>query len=149
MKIELIRQISALALLSMAGFEDVRKKSVHMAVPLVAALAGIFLLICGAALHPTEPGNLQVNVNENIWPLLLGAFYSMLPGTFMLLASLLFRGQVGSGDGAVLLALGLVGGFETTLTSFLYGLFLSGLVALFLLAKRKPKNRFPLTVKFK
>ena len=135
MTIETVRQLLGIALLLAAAFEDVKKKSVHVAVPAVGGAAGIGLSIAGSLVNSGSLAN-----DGSLWKILLQIFLSALPGAFLLLCCLLFRGQIGSGDGAVLLGLGLICGWQMALGAFVHGLVYTGLFALVLLAKRMPKD---------
>ena len=141
MTIETVRQLLGIALLLAAAFEDVKKKSVHVAVPAVGGAAGIGLSIAGSLVNSGSLANAGGLANAgSLWKILLQIFLSALPGAFLLLCCLLFRGQIGSGDGAVLLGLGLICGWQTALGAFVHGLVYTGLFALVLLAKRMPKD---------
>lgn len=70
---------------------------------------------------------------------------SLLPGLFLLLAGRLSRWQIGAGDGAVILIMGLWLGFEKTIVVLTMGLFLCSIFCggLVLLKKAGRKTEIP------
>ncbi|MCH5270579.1 MAG: prepilin peptidase [Lachnospiraceae bacterium] len=68
---------------------------------------------------------------------MMAAFLSVLPGVGLLLLSLLTEKKVGSGDGLILILLGLFEGVERAVPVFCLGLFLQSLLAVGLLIFKK------------
>lgn len=68
---------------------------------------------------------------------MLAALLSVLPGAGLLLLSLLTEKKVGSGDGLILILLGLFEGVERAVPVFCLGLFLQSLLAVGLLIFKK------------
>lgn len=122
MTVDAIRQLVALLFLGGSAIDDVRHKSVHIILPVFGMLAGIILFAFDS------------EIKFQYIPLYL------LPGLFFVVLNFALGGCVGIGDGIVLLALGSICGFSDTVSSILHGLIYSGVVALFLLIKKKSKD---------
>lgn len=76
-------------------------------------------------------------LQKGIGEALMAAFLSALPGAGLLLLSLLTEKKVGSGDGLILILLGLFEGVGRAVPVFCLGLFLQSLLAVGLLIFKK------------
>lgn len=121
---ENIISAAALIFLGIEAAADYRKKSVSL----------LFCIIfCAAALIY----NIGLRGVQTMW-LLTGA----VPGLLVVAASLITRQQIGSGDGAVLICLGLCLGGEAVLITFLLAGMSAAAVSLLLLATGRIKRGY-------
>lgn len=118
----MIGYVSALAVLGICSYEDIKNRSVHTGLLLLFTIEGILLWVF-AEKHPV------VEIVQAI-----------LPGLSVLLAAFITKGSIGEGDGVILLIIGLLLGGAFALRIFMYALFFCACYAIFLLIIRK-KNR--------
>lgn len=120
----MVGTIGAMGILAVGSFFDIRWKKLPVALLLVGGIGGILCLISD-------------NVAAGIGAVFLNGMVGILPGAGILLLSLLTEKKVGSGDGFVLMVLGLLQGISMVLLVFCVGLFLQSLWAVVLLVAKK------------
>lgn len=122
-------------------------------------LAGVFLLICTF----TDLKNKQVSVWICILFFILGIGFNilcsmehqeelkdiwkdtwmgLLPGIILLGFSVTTKECIGKGDGLVMVAMGILLGVEKTIALFMISLFLSAIVAAFLIGVRRVEKNY-------
>lgn len=122
----MIREVSALFYLAIAGFMDYRKKTVPIILPIVGFVYSV-VLCCVLE---------DVSENELI--------YSVVPGVVFILVSIATAGKIGIGDGLILIPFELMSGFWDSVSSLLYALVSMSFVALFLLSVKKRNGNYQL-----
>lgn len=124
--------IGVVIMLMTGSFFDVRWKQIPTALPVAGALWAFLCII------------LQI-LQEGVGAVLSAALISVLPGAALLLLSLVTEKKVGSGDGLILILLGLFEGVERAVPVFCLGLFLQSLLAigLLILKKADKQTRIP------
>lgn len=116
--------IGVIILLIVGSFFDIRWKRIPTAL-LVAG--GAWAVVCMI---------LQI-LQEGAGGALGAALISVFPGAALLLLSLVTEKKIGSGDGLILILLGLFEGVECAVPVFCLGLFLQSLLAVGLLILKK------------
>lgn len=116
--------VGVIFILGIGSFFDIRWKRI----PAVLLVAGTVWAVFCIILQIFQKGAGEV---------LMAALISVLPGGGLLLLSLLTEKKVGSGDGLILMLLGLYEGVEHTIPVFCLGLFLQSLLAVGLLIFKK------------
>ncbi len=119
-----MQKVIVLGLLGICSLEDVRHKRLTIVYILMFGIGGVIL-------HLFAPVC-------SIYSILCG----MLLGIAMILVSLITRGNVGIGDGMLLLVTGVYLGGYGNLQLLMTGLLLSALWALGLLAFKKKKGKY-------
>ncbi|MEE3420543.1 MAG: prepilin peptidase [Lachnospiraceae bacterium] len=123
-----IREIAAAGLLAVNTIADVRERKILMIPTALAFLTGLFtfsLTVHGSQAAELLPG--------------------LLPGTILLLLSVVTRGEIGMGDGLFFLALGSLLPLYEFIGTFLLTFFLAGIAgAVFFLRKCSGRKAFPL-----
>ncbi len=112
-----------MAMLAWCCAQDIKRKKINLAVILAFAILGIALRLAWN--------------NASAVYLLSG----MAPGAALLLLSWLTGGQVGAGDGALLMATGIYLGLEQNLAMFFAALAICAICALALLIFRKKSGK--------
>ncbi len=100
------------------SFEDIKRKKVSVVPILILACFNLAVFICGK----NEPS---------------GLLTAVLPGAFSLLVSFCTKGKIGLGDGLILIAVGIVCGWERILAIWLAALVLSALAGIVLIIMKK------------
>lgn len=120
-------RIAVMGMLALCSAEDIRKKKVCLNPILAFGILGVVFHMLWQL--------------QSIGNLLLG----MMVGVSMLFLSVLSAGKVGAGDGLVLLVTGIYLGLEQNLVLLLYGVFLCGIWAIFLVVfqKKNKKDTIP------
>lgn len=116
--------IGVILILAVGSIFDIRWKKIPTVLPMAGA---VWALACVT---------LQI-MREGAGAALMGALVSVFPGAALLLLSLLTEKKVGSGDGLILILLGLFEGVERAVLVFCLGLFLQSLLAVGLLILKK------------
>lgn len=116
--------IGVILILAIGSICDVKWKKIPTLLPAAGAVWAVVCIILRI---------LQAGVGAA----LAEAFFSALPGMALLLLSLLTEKKVGSGDGLILILLGLYEGVECAVSVFCLGLFLQSLLAVGLLIFKK------------
>lgn len=116
--------IGAIGLLGVSSYFDVRWKRI----PLAALAAGGIWALVWTVINM---------VGQGVFQTLLASLPALLPGGGLLILSRLTEKKVGSGDGILLLLLGLLLGAGEVLLLFCVGLFLQSLVAVVLVLIKK------------
>lgn len=116
--------IGVILILAIGSIFDVRWKKIPTLLPAAGAVWAVVCIILRI---------LQAGVGAA----LAEALFSALPGVALLLLSLLTEKKVGSGDGLILILLGLYEGVECAVPVFCLGLFLQSLLAVGLLIFKK------------
>lgn len=119
----MIESCMVLGLLGICSFEDVRNKEIGIYKVCLMGIAGVLIHI--------------FRRNMSIYSILGG----MLLGVLLLVFSRISEGNIGVGDGLILMVTGILLGAAGNIQLFLYGLFLAGIWALVLVVFfRKKKN---------
>lgn len=119
----MIESCMVLGLLGICSWEDVRKKEIGIYKVFFTGIAGMLLHIFRG--------------NMSIYNILGG----MLLGIILLLAGRISKGNIGCGDGLILMVTGILLGTAGNMQLFFYGLLFAGIWALILLVLfRKKKN---------
>lgn len=113
-----------ISILGIGSYFDIRWKRIPTA---LLGAGTIWAILCVI---------LQV-LQKGVGEAMMAAFLSVLPGVGLLLLSLLTEKKVGSGDGLILILLGLFEGVERAVQVFCLGLFLQSLLAVGLLIFKK------------
>lgn len=120
---EMAGSVVLLFVLAVGAYQDWREQQISLFLPILAAVVGILLWL-------SEP-------TCSVWELLGG----MMIGMVLLAAAGLTGGQIGTGDGMMLLASGSYLGFQKNLGLFLTGLLLAGFAAFYLMVVQKRGRR--------
>lgn len=116
--------VGVIFILGIGSYFDIRWKRI----PTVLLVAGtVWAALCVI---------LQI-LQKGVGEVMMGAVLSVLPGVGLLLLSLLTEKKVGSGDGLILILLGLFEGAKRAIPVFCLGLFLQSLLAVGLLLFKK------------
>lgn len=119
----MVQKLSVLMMLGWYGLADIKNKNLRitwMMCFLVEGIAGRLML----------------------WKLsLANLLVSMIPGVMILLLGYLMKGEIGMGDGILVLISGLFLGVHRTFLLLMYAVLSSGLAALYLLVVRKVQRR--------
>lgn len=121
-KIPVIIHVLLLLLLSYSSMEDIRYRKIHIKKIIISIL--IMILFLGL--------RKDISFAEGI--------AGVVPGTVLLLISKVTRGQIGEGDGMMLMTVGLGLGLLKSLQIMFFSLFLAAAYAVFLIIRYK-KNR--------
>lgn len=118
----------SLAVLFVNAVSDIKRKRICFTFTLVYLVTGmcfwVYRFCCG---------------EENSWMIWLGA---LVPGVFLCLLSWMSHGNIGMGDGIILLALGVWHGFEFTAEALIIALFAVSVYAGYLiLVQRAGRKR--------
>ncbi len=113
-----MREVGMWALLTLASIYDISRKKIPVLLLTLGAIGGILLLLLQ-----------KVEMAE--WAL------CMLPGLGILFAGFITKQKIGYGDGALILALGLMEGGRRCTMGLLLALFLSSLVGITLLILKR------------
>lgn len=116
--------IGVIFILAVGSFFDIKWKKIPTVLPVAGAA---WALVC-VILHILQDG---------AGTALMEAAVSVFPGVGLLLLSFLTEKKVGSGDGLILILLGLFEGVERAVIVFCLGLFLQSLLAVGLLILKK------------
>ncbi|MBR0397312.1 MAG: prepilin peptidase [Eubacterium sp.] len=117
---------TGLVILGCNALQDIRKREIFLIPTLAAAAAGTVWMI--------QSGQLNAG----------GFLMAVLPGMLLMLMALATAGEVGFGDGIVLLAAGIWGGFPQILYIAAGGVFLSAAVSGVLLISRSRVRSIPM-----
>ena len=125
MNMQIIVQIFLMILLVITAVIDIKKREIPAAlIALGASLATAYVVYS----FVNEAGCAKV-------------VPALLPGAAMLLISLVTRGEVGLGDGLMLLFIGPVFGLEQTVAGLLIALFISSIFSIVVLALKKGNRK--------
>ncbi|WP_029231479.1 prepilin peptidase [Butyrivibrio sp. VCB2006] len=125
----MITRIVFMVLLLSAAFTDLKRKEIPMLLIVLQALTAVVAMV-------------SVIVQGNMWPY---GLLSLIPGVVMIVISFATRGELGVGDGLILLCMGPVYGMETTCLGLFISLLLSCLfsIGILVLGKGNRKTRLP------
>ena len=118
----MIQTITLLGMLVFCTIEDCRRKRILLGPVLLFGILGLILHLYYR--------------NISIWNLLAGC----LIGVILLLISKVTRGNIGIGDGLILIVTGVYLGFEDNSILFMHGLLFCGIWSLVLLVTKKKKG---------
>ncbi len=118
-----MQKMLVLGLLSLCSFEDVKYRRLTVIYIFMFGIAGVIL-------HMFAP---VCSIYSILWGMLLGLV--------LILISVATRGSLGMGDGILLVVTGVYLGGYGNLQLFLYGLLLSALCSLGLLALKRKKRK--------
>lgn len=120
----MLGKIGVIILLTVGSLFDIRWKRIPTALLMAG---GVWAVVCITSQF----------LQEGVGVTLGAALFSVLPGAALLLISLVTEKKVGSGDGLILILLGLFEGVECAVPIFCLGLFLQSLLAVGLLILKK------------
>ena len=125
MNMQIIIQILLMILLVITAVIDIRKREI----PFLLIGLGVILAVI-SMVYGLVRGIVGVE-----------AALALLPGGAMVLISLVTRGEVGLGDGVMLLCIGPVLGLEQTVAGLLISLFISSIFSIGVLALKKGNRK--------
>ncbi len=126
----MVAEIGAVFLLVICGVYDARSKKIPI---WTLAMGAIFAMICMVMRFVG-----QLKTEDTSLGLVIGQIVaSIVPGLIFLILSFLTEKKIGYGDGLLLIVLGIMEGFKTTVLTCCIGLFLQSIVAVILVIIKK------------